>query len=358
MEGDAATQLTADNKGSVRTTSGSGLGAITHDLDGVRPQQQAAVLKKASSSGFSSQRSSGAGSGIDEDLAASTTALASASPRHSAVRRHQHNQSAAGAGGPHLCSTFKLPPLPAPAPAVSGGGRPVIAVEASADSCMSLASIGLQLQDDDDKRRPGWWIQFKTLLARELLVTMRNPADVAGRMLLFTWVGAFCGLVFWRLGDGLDAARNRVNILFIIVQLFMLLPYVYMSLYAADRRHFTADISGRLYTPGPYYLAKTLGVLPFALANVLVRVPCFGHGIQRQDSKLTLELKPLPSHPHSNVTCSTNLPTPCTALLANYVRNGGTAVRSIGYSDPLSRRRPDLPDCAASAGASCDRDAK
>jgi hypothetical protein len=52
---------------------------------------------------------------------------------------------------------------------------------------------------------------------------MRNPADVAGRMLLFTWVGVFCGLVFWRLGDGLDAARNRVNILFIIVQLFMLL---------------------------------------------------------------------------------------------------------------------------------------
>jgi hypothetical protein len=43
-----------------------------------------------------------------------------------------------------------------------------------------------------------------------------------------------------------------------------------MSLYAADRRHFTADIAARLYTPGPYYVAKTLGVLPFALANALV----------------------------------------------------------------------------------------
>jgi hypothetical protein len=42
-------------------------------------------------------------------------------------------------------------------------------------------------------------------------------------MLLFTWVGVFCGLIFWRLGDGLDAARNRVNLVFCVVQLFMLL---------------------------------------------------------------------------------------------------------------------------------------
>jgi hypothetical protein len=41
-----------------------------------------------------------------------------------------------------------------------------------------------------------------------------------------------------------------------------------MSLYAADRRYFAADVAGRLYRPGPYFAAKTLGVLPFALANV------------------------------------------------------------------------------------------
>jgi hypothetical protein len=42
-------------------------------------------------------------------------------------------------------------------------------------------------------------------------------------MLLFAWVGAFCGLIFWGLGSGLDGVRNRVNLLFIVVQLFMLL---------------------------------------------------------------------------------------------------------------------------------------
>jgi hypothetical protein len=77
--------------------------------------------------------------------------------------------------------------------------------------------------------RPGWWAQFRVLLGRELLVTMRNPADVAGRMLLFAWVGVFAGLVFWRLSTGLDAVRNRVNLLFCVVQLFMLLVRFFVA---------------------------------------------------------------------------------------------------------------------------------
>jgi hypothetical protein len=45
-----------------------------------------------------------------------------------------------------------------------------------------------------------------------------------------------------------------------------------MSLYTADKRHYTADISARLYSPSPYYAAKSLAVLPFVVANVLVRL--------------------------------------------------------------------------------------
>ena len=49
-------------------------------------------------------------------------------------------------------------------------------------------------------------------------------------MLLFAWVAAFCGLVFWKLGGkhggGVDSARNRVNLVFIVGQIYVLLPYV------------------------------------------------------------------------------------------------------------------------------------
>jgi len=105
-----------------------------------------------------------------------------------------------------------------------------------------------------------------------VLVAIRNPTDVAGRMMVFAYMGATCGLVFWRMGDGrgMESLQNRVNVLFIMALQFLLMPYVYMSLYTADKRHYTADISARLYKPGPYYIAKTLATLPFMVANVLV----------------------------------------------------------------------------------------
>jgi hypothetical protein len=39
-------------------------------------------------------------------------------------------------------------------------------------------------------------------------------------MLLFVYMGTVCGLVFWRMGDGtgLEAVRNRINVLFIQVR--------------------------------------------------------------------------------------------------------------------------------------------
>jgi hypothetical protein len=50
----------------------------------------------------------------------------------------------------------------------------------------------------------------------------------------------------------------------------LLMPYVYMSLYAADKRHYTNDIGAGLYTPSTYYAAKSLASLPFMVINVLV----------------------------------------------------------------------------------------
>ncbi|GBF91998.1 ABC transporter G family [Raphidocelis subcapitata] len=135
------------------------------------------------------------------------------------------------------------------------------------------ADSGSGVQDGGGaRRRPSWWTAFCALLWRELLWTMRNPADVAGRMLLFAYLGAGCGVVFWRAADapGLDSLRDRINVLFILVQQFLMMPFVYMSLYSADKRHYVADVGARLYTTSPYYAAKSVAVLPFVIVNTLV----------------------------------------------------------------------------------------
>ncbi len=42
---------------------------------------------------------------------------------------------------------------------------------------------------------------------RELLAVTRNPADVAGRTLVFCWVGVIVGLIFFSLGTYFESLR-------------------------------------------------------------------------------------------------------------------------------------------------------
>jgi hypothetical protein len=50
-------------------------------------------------------------------------------------------------------------------------------------------------------------------------------------------------------------------------------PYVYTSLYSADKAHYITDRGSGLYRPSAYHLAKAVGVAPYAAANVLVSQP-------------------------------------------------------------------------------------
>jgi hypothetical protein len=154
--------------------------------------------------------------------------------------------------------------------------------------------------------------QWRTLLWRELLAITRNPFDVAGRTLTFAWVGLLMGILYYGLpvrGQGAAAlsqhgatwahsprkctggsripphrvphaappltaapprhvlrppppqftagsARGRLNLIFMLLCFYCLMPYISMSLYTADKKFYLSDASSQLYRPGPYYLAK------------------------------------------------------------------------------------------------------
>lgn len=78
----------------------------------------------------------------------------------------------------------------------------------------------------------------RILLWRELLSVTRNPADVAGRCLIFTWLAVFVGLIFYNLPASVDALRSRMNVLFVEPVILLLMPYVYMSLFTSDKQYF------------------------------------------------------------------------------------------------------------------------
>lgn len=84
----------------------------------------------------------------------------------------------------------------------------------------------------------------RVLLWRELLSVTRNPADVAGRCLIFTWLAVFVGLIFYNLPTTVDALRSRMNVLFVEPVILLLMPYVYMSLFTSDKQYFIQGVCG------------------------------------------------------------------------------------------------------------------
>jgi hypothetical protein len=107
----------------------------------------------------------------------------------------------------------------------------------------------------------GWWSQYSACLGRELLAVTRNPADVAGRTLTFSWVALLMGLLYFNMPMDASSLRGRLNLLFNGLVFFCLMPYVSMSLYTADKKFYIADASAKLYRAHAYYAAKVGGWL-------------------------------------------------------------------------------------------------
>jgi hypothetical protein len=100
----------------------------------------------------------------------------------------------------------------------------------------------------------------------------RNPVDVAGRMLIFTWVGLAFGALYYNLGASYTDLQNKVNLLYVIVQSLMLLPNAAISLFTADKQYFVSDTNAGLLRPSAYYVGKLAVSTPLVLLNVVVLV--------------------------------------------------------------------------------------
>jgi len=148
--------------------------------------------------------------------------------------------------------------------AAKGGGKPA--------THYSSSQAGSSVQEDSpaEPADAAWLTQCRVLLWREVLSVTRNPADVAGRCLIFTWLAVFIGLIFYNLPTTADSLRARLNVIHVAPVIMLLMPFVYMSLFTADKEYFIQDVSAKLYRPSAYYVAKQLAVLPFGILNSLL----------------------------------------------------------------------------------------
>jgi hypothetical protein len=55
-----------------------------------------------------------------------------------------------------------------------------------------------------------------------------------------------------------------------VLSFYLLMPFVFMSLFTSDKRFFAADTTARLYHPFQYYMAKVSITLPFNMIVAIV----------------------------------------------------------------------------------------
>jgi hypothetical protein len=102
----------------------------------------------------------------------------------------------------------------APAPLGMDGTGGQLTASSSATACPAASTVQQPLaaspQPASTSLRSSasrWARQYRALTWREYLAITRNPADVAGRMLVYIWLALFVGLVFYGLGTDVDSLR-------------------------------------------------------------------------------------------------------------------------------------------------------
>ncbi|KAG2483665.1 hypothetical protein HYH03_017468 [Edaphochlamys debaryana] len=119
-----------------------------------------------------------------------------------------------------------------------------------------------------------WLRQYRLLVWREWLIATRNPADIAMRMLTFVWVGLFSNFLTYGLPADATGIALRINLLFALTFFFIVMPFIFMSVFTADKRFFLREAStqgggGGLYAVSAYYAAKVTATSPLNAAVAL-----------------------------------------------------------------------------------------
>lgn len=109
--------------------------------------------------------------------------------------------------------------------------------------------------------------QFLVLYKREAITALRNPADVAGRMLLFTVLGVVSNFIVVDAKSDAGSISQRIVWLFAQGFFYLVIPYTFLSLFVADKRSLMEDQSSKTFSLAPYYAAKHCAVVP---SNALI----------------------------------------------------------------------------------------
>jgi len=154
------------------------------------------------------------------------------------------------------------------------------------------------LQGIKSRKKPSTWLQFKTVLNRQLINHyVRNLTNLFARVLIFGLTALLLGAVFWKIAEtendeslSFEQAKASFGAGIFITQVFYLLPFAQISTFFFDKNLFATESSIGLYPAWIYSLCQILlelwVMVLCALVETSIAVPMIGLWNPSSSSKL------------------------------------------------------------------------
>ena len=113
--------------------------------------------------------------------------------------------------------------------------------------------------------------QFCSLLERNIIGLLRNPAALIGRIIISVFVAAFMLMVFWKNGEDPDKTIEVTSsIFFTCIAQLALYEFATVLEFQKERGVFIREYTSHMYGTVSYYMSKLALELPLLLALPLL----------------------------------------------------------------------------------------
>eukprot|EP01126_Amoeba_proteus_P013920 TRINITY_DN1599_c0_g2_i13.p1 TRINITY_DN1599_c0_g2~~TRINITY_DN1599_c0_g2_i13.p1 ORF type:complete len:257 (-),score=20.94 TRINITY_DN1599_c0_g2_i13:341-1111(-) len=110
--------------------------------------------------------------------------------------------------------------------------------------------------------------QLFYLIQRVFLSWLRNPLNFFGRLLVFTQLGLFMGLLYLKIHFTQESLQDRISALAFCSIFLMFMPMCAIEIFLEDRDIFLRERMNGYYTVLPYVLANTI------VSNMFIALCC------------------------------------------------------------------------------------
>jgi len=122
--------------------------------------------------------------------------------------------------------------------------------------------LGSELDGVEEGRVVSGFSQFRILLRRTWLSTLRDPAVMYVRTITVICIGLLVGVIFFQLEDDISSVGNRINGILFDMCVFSLICLPSISKFIEDRLLFTRERAGGCYRTAAYFWANLLVEIP------------------------------------------------------------------------------------------------